>query len=63
MSDTVQNKLVDTEEIKFKTYYQFVVDKDHGIFAFRNINMTRDVVDVEAIPEVITYTKNDVIAE
>ena len=63
ISDTVQNKLVDTEEIKFKTYYQFVVDNDHGIFAFRNINMTRDVVDIDAMPEVITYTKADVIAE
>lgn len=63
LSDTIQNKLVDTEEIKFKTYYQFLVDKDHGIFAFRNLNITRDVVDIDAIEEVITYTKNDITAE
>lgn len=60
ISDTVQNKFVDTEEIKFKTYYQFLVDKDHGIFAFRNITVSRDVVDVDALEKVITYTKGDV---
>ena len=46
-SDTITNRLLDTTDIKFKTYYSFVVDKDHGIFAFRNINITSDIFDPE----------------
>ena len=63
ISDTIANRFVDTEEIKFKTYYSFILDKDHGVFAFRNINITRDVVDIDNMPEVITYTHADVTAE
>ncbi|MGL4449599.1 MAG: hypothetical protein ACRCTZ_00235 [Sarcina sp.] len=45
MSDTVDNRLRDVTHIKFKTFYGFLLDKDHGVFAFRNINITDDVFD------------------
>lgn len=44
-SDTIVDRLRDVTDIKFKTYYSFVVDKDHGMYAFRNINITNDVFD------------------
>ncbi|MGL5716469.1 MAG: hypothetical protein ACRCXX_14130 [Cetobacterium sp.] len=45
MADTVENRLRDVTHIKFKSYYGFLLDKDHGVFAFRNINITDDVFD------------------
>lgn len=45
MSDTIVNKLRDVTDIKFKTYYHFLLDKDHGVFAFRNMRITDDVFD------------------
>jgi hypothetical protein len=45
MSDTIENKLRDVTQIKFKTYYSFLLDRDHGVFAFRNINITDDIFD------------------
>lgn len=45
MTETIENKLRDVTQIKFKTYYSFILDKDHGVFAFRNINITDDVFD------------------
>lgn len=43
MSDKIENRLRDVTIIKFKTYYNFLLDKDHGVFAFRNISVTDDV--------------------
>ncbi|MGL5714760.1 MAG: hypothetical protein ACRCX2_17225 [Paraclostridium sp.] len=45
MSDTIENKLRDVTKIKFKAYYNFLLEKDHGIFAFRNIHITDDIFD------------------
>ena len=45
MSDTIVNKLRDVTVLKFKTYYNFLMDKDHGVFSFRNITITDDVFD------------------
>ncbi|MGL5718672.1 MAG: hypothetical protein ACRCX2_37050 [Paraclostridium sp.] len=45
MSDTIENKLRDVTQIKFKTYYSFLLDRDHGVFSFRNINITDDIFD------------------
>jgi hypothetical protein len=45
MSDTIENRLRDVTQIKFKAYYNFLLDRDHGVFAFRNINITDDVFD------------------
>lgn len=45
ISDTIENKLRDVTQIKFKTYYSFLLDRDHGVFAFRNINITDDIFD------------------
>lgn len=45
MSDKIEDKLVDVTKIKFKNYYNFILDKDHGVFAFRNITVTDDVFD------------------
>ncbi|MGL5315223.1 MAG: hypothetical protein ACRCX2_19740 [Paraclostridium sp.] len=45
MSDTIENKLRDVTQIKFKTYYSFLLDRDHGVFAFRNIHITDDIFD------------------
>lgn len=45
MSDTISDNLRDVTKIKFKTYYSFLLDRDHGVFAFRNINITDDVFD------------------
>lgn len=44
-SDTIENKLRDVTQIKFVTYYNFLLDRDHGVFAFRNINITSDICD------------------
>lgn len=43
ISDTAVNKLNDTTDIKFREYYSFILEKDHGVFAFRNISVTNDV--------------------
>lgn len=45
VSDKIEDRLVDVTRIKFKTYYSFLVDRDPGIFAFRNITVTDDVYD------------------
>lgn len=45
ISDKIEDRLVDVTRIKFKTYYSFLVDRDPGIFAFRNITVTDDVYD------------------
>jgi hypothetical protein len=45
MSDRIENNLRDVTDIKFKEYYSFLLDKDHGVFAARNITVTTDVFD------------------
>jgi len=59
MSDRIENNLRDVTDIKFKEYYSFLLDKDHGVFAARNIPVTTDVFDpklhaqvtIEATPD------------
>lgn len=41
--DKVEDRMRDLTKIKFKTYYSFILDKDHGVYAFRNISITDDV--------------------
>lgn len=43
ISDKIEDRLKDITSIKFKTYYRFILDKDHGVYAFRNISVTDDV--------------------
>lgn len=45
VSDKIEDRLVDVTRIKFKTYYSFLMDKEPGVFAFRNITVTDDVYD------------------
>ncbi|MGL4998087.1 MAG: hypothetical protein ACRC5T_03890 [Cetobacterium sp.] len=45
MADKIDNRLRDVTTLKFKAYYNFLLDKDHGVFAFRNINITDDIFD------------------
>lgn len=45
ITDTAVNKLNDTTDIKFREYYAFLLEKDHGVFAFRNISVTTDVMN------------------
>lgn len=45
MSDTIDNRLRDVTHIKYKAYYGFLLDRDHGVYAFRNINITDDIFD------------------
>lgn len=45
MSDTIDNRLRDVTHIKYKAYYGFLLDKDHGVYAFRNIHITDDIFD------------------
>lgn len=54
ISDKIEDKMVDVTKIKFKNYYNFVLDKDHGVFAFRNINVTDDVFDPKSENRVIS---------
>lgn len=53
LSDKIENRLNDVTFIKFKTYYNFILDKDHGIFAFRNISVTDDTFDPYKNPTVM----------
>lgn len=53
MSDKIEDRLHDVTQIKFKAYYNFLLDKDHGIFAFRNVSVTDDVFNRYKQPEVI----------
>lgn len=43
MSEKIEDRLHDVTQIKFRAYYNFLLDKDHGVFAFRNISVTDDV--------------------
>lgn len=52
MSDKIENRLRDVTIIKFKAYYNFLLDKDHGVFAFRNISVTDDVFNRYVQPTV-----------
>lgn len=45
MADKIENRLRDVTQLKFKAYYSFLLDKDHGVFAFRNIHITDDIFD------------------
>lgn len=63
IADTIQDRFVDTEEIKFKTYYQFLLDRDHGVFAFRNLNITKDIVDIDTMDKTLTYAASDLKGE
>lgn len=56
MSDTIVNKLRDVTTLKFKTYYNFLLDRDHGVFAFRNITITDDIFDpIQKLTTTITH--------
>ena len=44
-TDKIENRLRDVVDIKFKEYYSFFLDKDHGVFALRNITVSDDVWD------------------
>lgn len=53
MSDKIEDRLHDVTQIKFRAYYNFLLDKDHGIFAFRNISVTDDVFNRYINPQVV----------
>ena len=53
MSDKIEDRLHDVTQIKFRAYYNFLLDKDHGIFAFRNISVTDDVFNRYINPKVV----------
>lgn len=59
ITDRIDNRLQDSTIIKFKTYYSFILDKDHGVFAFRNISVTDDVFDPYQKP-VIMMNRTDI---
>lgn len=59
-SDKVEDKLVDVTKIKFKERYSFVLDKDHGVFAFRNINSEGDIFDPDTITPVLTIEDKEI---
>lgn len=59
ISDKVEDKLRDVTRIKFKTYYQFLMEKEYGVFAFRNIPVTDDVFDPNS-PATVMINHKDV---
>lgn len=58
ISDKIEDRLHDVTQIRFKEYYNFLLDKDHGIFAFRNISVTDDVFNRYEKP-VVTISHAD----
>lgn len=58
--DRIEDKMVDVTKIKLKERYGFVLDKNHGVFAFRNITVTDDVYDPTANQPIITLKRNEV---
>lgn len=58
-SDKVEDRLIDMTTIKLKERYNFIMDKDHGVFAARNITITDDVLDKDRIETVVNYTKTE----
>lgn len=57
-SDKVEERLTDVTKIKFVERYQFLLDKDHGVFAFRNIPVTNDIFDPFAPVNVVLNHKD-----
>lgn len=53
ISDRIENRLQDTTIIKFKEYYNFLLDKDHGVFAMRNISLADDTFNPYKNPAVV----------
>ena len=62
VSDKVEDRLVDVTHIKFKENYSFVLDKDHGVFAFRNITVTDDIYDPTANQPIIALKRDEVFS-
>lgn len=54
----MEDRIRDVTEIKFKTYYQFILDKNYGVFAFRNIPITNDVFDPNTPAQVVLTHKD-----
>ena len=53
LTDRIENRLNDVSIIKFKQYYNFLLDKDHGVFAFRNISLADDTFNPYKDPQIV----------